>query len=237
MRVGDVVTKIIGLGLVLCALGIVLAVRTGAIQIPDRFNPWANLSLDEKPNFLTRFKLARLSKDPALCRGVLMSSGFEYAMLEDRITGYACGFHNAVRIEKTSAAVGESFSLSCRAAVSLAMWERHVLQPTALKYFRQRVERLEHFGSYACRNVYGRPQATRSRHATAEAFDLAGFVLTDGQRIRVVSDWASNGVEGQFLRELRTGACAFFDGVLSPDYNEAHRDHLHLDRGPYRVCQ
>jgi hypothetical protein len=26
--------------------------------------------------------------------------------------------------------------------------------------------------------------------------------------------------------------CLFFDGVLSPDHNAAHRDHLHLDRGP-----
>jgi hypothetical protein len=80
-----VVTKIIGLGLVLCALGIMLAVRTDTIQIPDRFNPWATLSLDEKPNLLTRFKLARLSKDPALCRDVLISSGFQYAMLDRRL--------------------------------------------------------------------------------------------------------------------------------------------------------
>ena len=28
----------------------------------------------------------------------------------------------------------------------------------------------------------------------------------------------------------------WFDAVLSPDYNAAHRDHLHLDRGRYRAC-
>jgi hypothetical protein len=36
---------------------------------------------------------------------------------------------------------------------------------------------------------------------------------------------------------VRDGACLFFDGVLSPDYNAAHRDHLHLDRGRYRYCR
>jgi hypothetical protein len=85
--------------------------------------------------------------------------------------------------------------------------------------------------------VYGRANATRSRHATAEALDVAGFVLEDGQRIRVLRDWEEPGAPAAFLREVRTGACRFFDGVLSPDYNAAHRDHLHFDRGPYRMCR
>jgi hypothetical protein len=99
------------------------------------------------------------------------------------------------------------------------------------------VSAIEHFGSYSCRNVYGRPEATRSRHATAEAWDVAGFVLVDGRRIRVARDWQSTKAEAAFLRESRDGACRFFDGVLSPDYNAAHHDHLHLDRGPYRMCR
>jgi hypothetical protein len=64
---------------------------------------------------------------------------------------------------------------------------------------------------------------------------VAGFVLANGERIRVVNDW--NNSHGAFLREVRDGACQFFDGVLSPDYNAAHRDHFHLDRGPYRICR
>ena len=129
------------------------------------------------------------------------------------------------------------FSLSCRAAVSLALWERHVLAPAAQKYFGQNVATLEHFGSYSCRNVYGRANATRSQHATAEALDVAGFVLEDGQRIRVLKDWEEGGEKAAFLKEIRTGACRFFDAVLSPDYNGAHRDHFHFDRGPYRACR
>jgi hypothetical protein len=121
--------------------------------------------------------------------------------------------------------------------VSLALWERHVLQPKALAYFGENVARIDHFGSYSCRNVYGRPQATRSRHATAEALDIAGFRLMSGERIRIVSDWNAMDQKAPFLREIRDGACNYFDAVLSPDYNAAHHDHFHLDRGPFHSCR
>ena len=140
-------------------------------------------------------------------------------------------------IERTANEVGEPFSLTCRAAVSLALWEKHAVAPAAERHFGVPVQRIEHFGSYSCRNVYGRPNATRSRHATAEAFDVAGFVLADGRRIRVLGDWHKDSAASGFLHDVRDGACRFFDGVLSPDYNAAHRDHLHVDRGPYRMCR
>ncbi len=192
--------------------------------------------MSAQPNFLTGYKLSRLSSNDALCKQVLAQTAIRFEPVEDRETGPSCGFRNAVRIERTSMSVTAPFALTCRAAVSLALWERHVLQPTAEAHFNQRVSRLEHFGSYSCRNVYGRPEATRSRHATAEALDVAGFVLADGHRVRVVRDWKETSPESRFLHDVRDGACRFFDGVLSPDYNAAHRDHLHLDRGMYRMC-
>jgi hypothetical protein len=211
------------------------SVHTGWLEIPDRYNPWAPLDIAAEPNALTRFKLRRLSKDPERCHAVLALTGMRYERIDDETTGPACGFFNAVQIARTSVDVGPKFALSCRAAVSLALWERHVVQPAAHEHYGLPVTKIEHFGSYSCRNVYGRANATRSRHATAEAFDVAGFVLADGQRIRVVNDWLDEHAE--FLHEVRDGACRFFDGVLSPDYNAAHRDHFHLDRGPARVCR
>ncbi len=223
--------------LALTLAGAVYGVRSGAIPIRPDWNPWATLQIEAQPNFLTRHKLTRLSKDSALCQQVLATANITYERVENRMTGPACGFFNAVRISRTSAGVSAPFSLSCRAAVSLAMWEHHVLTPTAQQYFGQKVATIEHFGSYSCRNVYGRANATRSQHATAEAWDIAGFVLEDGKRIRVLKDWSEPSEQAAFLREVRTGACRFFDGVLSPDYNAAHRDHFHFDRGPYRVCR
>lgn len=216
----------------------VLAIAPALVErLPDRWNPWAPLRLDEADGPFVRWKLARLAQDPAACSALLVQTGFTYAPLEDRVTGEGCGFTNAAMIARTSAAVGRPFALSCPAAVSLALWERHALQPAAQAYFGRRVARLEHYGSYACRGIYHRPTGPRSRHATADAFDLAGIVLDDGRRIRVRTDWTGTGAEAAFLRAVRDGACDWFDAVLSPDYNAAHRDHFHLDRGPYRVCR
>jgi hypothetical protein len=214
-----------------------LALHRGWFEIPDRLNPWATLDLGAEPNFLTRYKLARLTGDPDLCARILETAELDYEHLPDRQTGESCGLYSAVRIDRTTAGVDEPFSLTCRTAVALALWERHALQPSAGRHLRSRVAKLEHFGSYSCRNVYNRAEGTRSRHATAEALDVAGFVLEDGRRIRVLRDWPENSAESRFLHDVRDGACLFFDAVLSPDYNAAHRDHLHLDRGPYRTCR
>jgi len=199
--------------------------------------PWEPLDVAASPNLLTRYKLSRVSGDADRCREVLGTTPVRFERLKDSVTGPGCGFEDAVLVSRTSIDIGEEISLSCRAALSVAMWERHILQPAAYRHFGASVVRIEHFGSYSCRNVYGRRSAARSRHATADAWDVAGFVLSDGRHIRVARDWHSTEPAGAFLRELRDGACKFFDGVLSPDYNAAHRDHLHLDRGSFRLCR
>lgn len=216
-----------------CGYGI----YSGRIVVPDEWNPWAPLRIEQPLNWLTRMKLGRLSSDATLCRSVLEQAAMRYRPVPDRETGPGCGFDNAVRIERTSLGIGEPFVLSCRSAVALALWEHHVVHPAARVHFSERVARMEHFGSYACRNVYGRESAARSRHATADALDVAGFVLQSGRRISVGRDWQREDRNGRFLRDVHDGACRVFDGVLGPDYNPAHRDHFHLDRGGYRVCR
>lgn len=220
--------------LTLAAAGVAWQWQMLALQ--PQWNPWAPLDVAAKPGWLTRFKLSRLDADPAACRALLVSTDLRHTVLPDQQTGPSCGFTDAVRVEALPAQVGEPFALSCRTAVSVALWERHALQPAARRFFGRDVEGVEHYGSYACRNVYGRPAATRSRHATAEAWDVAGFVLEGGQRIRVARDWNGDQAAAAFLRAVRDGACRFFDGVLGPDYNAAHHDHFHMDRGPYRIC-
>jgi hypothetical protein len=220
-----------------CAAAFVVGYRAGMIEIPDRWNPWAPLRIAAEPNVLTRYKLARLTQDRELCRAVLAQAEMRYTPLADRATGPGCGFSNAMRIEATSARIGEAFALSCRSAVALAMWEFHVLQPAARLHYGAPVSRIEHFGSYSCRNVYGREDARRSQHASADALDIAGVVLENGKRVRVLADWRDESVDARFLRDIHAGACRFFDAVLGPDYNAAHRDHFHFDRGSYRVCR
>lgn len=206
--------------------------------LPYRWNPWAPLQLDAPPDALLRHRLAALERDPAACRAALAQAPMQLRALPDRITGPGCGFSNALHIRRTSVAVAPAFSLSCRAAVSLALWERHVLQRAAREHLDAEVVRIEHLGSYACRNINGREAGRRSQHATADAFDIAGVVLRDGRRVRVLSDWRSETPgRAAFLQALRDGACTYFDAVLGPDYNAAHRDHFHFDRGHARICR
>lgn len=247
--------------LLLLLVSLTWAWQRGRIVVPDDWNPWAALDVQAAPNLLTAFKLRRASSNPEACRTALARAGFQATALPDSITGPGCGFDNAFRIERTSLRVGEPFALSCRASLSLAMWERHVLQQAAEEHLGSTVVRLEHLGSYACRNVYGQDGRRRSQHATADALDIAGFVLADGRRIRLLAHWPypdDSGDEGddarpapaaeakpvsealaraRFLRALRGGACRYFDAVLGPDYNRAHADHFHFDRGPARICR
>lgn len=226
----------LGLAVVLGLL-VALALLRGDLRIEDRWNPWAPLHVEDAPNLMTGYKLARLGRDRAACREVLARAGLRVEAVPDRVTGPGCGFDNAVRVLATSADVGTAFTVSCRVAVSLAMWERHSLQPEARAHFGSPVARIEHFGSYSCRNVYGRADARRSRHASADALDIAGFVLADGRRVRVLADWHGDGDASRFLAAVHAGACRYFDSTLGPAYNAAHRDHLHLDRGSFGLCR
>lgn len=207
------------------------------VDVPESWNPWSPLDVQASLNMWTRLKLARIDRDDAACHATLATAKIAYQPVADRSTGDGCGFDNAIRISSTTANVGPSFVLSCRSAVGLAMWETHGLQPTAQRLFGQKVARIEHFGSYSCRNIYGRDSGPRSRHATADALDVEGFVLDDGTRISVLGDWPDASKESAFLHDIHQSACRYFGSVLGPNYNAAHRNHFHLDRGGFGVCR
>ncbi len=231
-------SRAIRLLLVLAVAATAFTLWRGWVVVPDRWNPWAPLRLQDPPNWLTRFKLMRLVDDGDGCRALLATSTLRLAPLADRAPENGCGWRNAVRIEADSTPrFGGAFTVTCPLAVSLALWERHALQPAAQAALGARVERIEHYGAYACRNLYGREDGRRSRHATAEAFDVAGFRFADGRRITIASDWEGEDARARFLRAAHRGACAFFGATLGPDYNAAHADHFHLDRGGFRVCR
>jgi hypothetical protein len=100
--------------------------------------------------------------------------------------------------------------------------------------------RVEGMGTYACRNVVGSTRGgdRRSGHAIANAVDVGGFVLKDGRRISVLRDWNSaDEVTRNYLRQMRASACRRFGTVLSPDYNAAHANHLHLEDDGARFCR
>ncbi|AXA55483.1 extensin family protein [Pseudomonas thivervalensis] len=215
----------------------VLGVWRGWVALPPQWNPWAPLDVNLAPNLLTRFKLMALRNDPQLCDQALATSGLRTARQADSGASTTCPLTNVLRVQGGEVALSSSFLASCPLAVAFALFERHGLQPAAMAVYGQKVTRVDHLGSFACRNMYGRESGARSQHATASALDIAGFRLADGRTISVLRDWPKDTADARFLRQARDGACDMFSVVLSPDYNAAHRNHFHLDVGPWWICR
>ncbi|RAU49486.1 MULTISPECIES: extensin family protein [unclassified Pseudomonas] len=223
--------------LVLLGAGFAISVWREWLTVPDRWNPWAPLDVRDAPNLLTSFKLWRLQDDAALCDQALQTSSLRYTHQVDSPAQARCPLTNTLRIQGGDVAMSSSFLSSCPLAVSFALFDLHELQPAAQSVFGQRVTRIDHLGSFACRNVYNRSEGRLSQHASANALDIAVFRLADGKRISVLQDWDDSGDKGKFLKRVRDGACRSFNAVLGPDYNAAHRNHFHVDMGLWRVCR
>ncbi|WP_340115472.1 extensin family protein [Pelagibius sp. 7325] len=205
---------------------------------PDRFDPFAPLDIAEAPSFLTAWKLQSLKGDPSACFAALDAAGISYAAMPDRETGEGCGFENAARLQDKEKLPGTGgLPMTCPMIAALAVWERHDLQPAAQSLLGTRVNRIEHFGSYACRNVNNAASGRRSEHARANALDVAGFRLEDGREVSVLRDWGNGGAEGAFLRQVHEAACGRFASVFGPDYNTAHANHFHFDMGGFGLCR
>ncbi|WP_234026859.1 extensin family protein [Erythrobacter sp. HKB08] len=221
--------------MLLLAIGLLVAGRAWLAEHPEH-NPWAPLDLDDPPGWATEGKLLALKGDPAECRAVLDRSDVTYRALE------AAGEGQCARPDRTVMAalpLADPPATTCPVGIGLHLWMRDVVQPAAMRHLGSEIAQVDHLGAYSCRRMYGSPDAPWSEHATGNAIDIAGFETEDGQRISVLADWADEGAKARFLRDVRDGSCQMFATVLSPDYNEAHRDHFHFDQSErYRsVCR
>lgn len=208
--------------------------------------PWTELDLTAPVGAFTGRKLAALAEAPDDCRGKLEEAGIAFAALPDHRPSPQCGYQDGMRPAADGAQrlgfAPDPPLVSCPVMAGLALWEWHVVQPAAIELFGQEVARIEHLGGYGCRRMYGAEDAPWSEHATADAIDIAGFVLEDGTRITVREDWDGDATRSDFLRRVRDGGCDLFATVLSPEYNAAHADHFHFDqaaRGRFlaRACR
>ena len=206
---------------------IFLAARAWLADHPQH-NPWAPFDLRDPPGWATQRKLAALRDDPAECRAALERSGVAYAALPAQGEGPCLRGDRTVLARPPLSPYAPP--TTCAVGAGLELWLRQGLQPAAEDLLGARVARIEHLGAYSCRRLYGRPDAPWSEHATGNALDVAGFVLDDGRRVGVASDWQGEGAEAAFLRRARDEACRMFGTVLSPDYNAAHADHFHFDQ-------
>jgi hypothetical protein len=197
----------------------------------------APLDPSAPPHLLTPVQIRLMQIFPERCPAALARARNLRFTPAPREIENGCGYPDGVLITKSEISWGGPVLLRCPAAVALVMWERHALQPEARRIFGKRVSAAQTFGTYSCRNVYGREHGRRSQHATANAIDVAGFTLEGGISVSVLRDWKDQGPKGEFIRSVRDKACGKFGSVLSPDYNAAHANHLHLDMAPWMICR
>lgn len=169
------------------------------------------------------------------CLNLLAGRGIVFDRIEAPRTERGCGISTAVSLRASTAALNQPVRLGCSLALALNEFELRVAQPAAQRRFGQPVVRLHHLGGYSCRGRSGNA-GRLSEHALGRAIDIAAFELADGTIIRVEQDWRGGGAKTRFLREVARGACGVFSVVLGPDYDAAHRDHLHFDIGPWPLC-
>jgi len=217
------------------ALALLAVIWVADSFAPPQDLPWKPLRLADPPGLATQAKFERAKLNPRACRAVLAEGGVRIAEVADRTDG-ACAVLNAVRLEGGVTPLNPVGPvMTCPQALAYAFWDRHALRPAAREVLGSTPVEVGHYGTYACRKVAGRDGL--SEHAFANALDVASVRLADGRRLSVLKDFDAEGEAGGFWRRVRTGACRWFHVTLSPDYNAAHRDHLHLDSGRYRVCR
>lgn len=227
--------------------GIAVLLTLGAIRAMEwvrahpEYNPSARFELAHPQGWATHRKLVALVHDDAAC----------FAAFDRAKAGYqrrpAMG-EGICRASQRMILTGDKFvptmrpataAPGCAVTAAMILWNRDVVQPLAQKYFGQRVVALENLGSYNCRKIAGRQ--AQSEHSNANAIDISAFILADGTRISLINEWGDDDVRSIFLHAVRDGSCDLFSTTLSPDYNRAHADHLHLDMavraGGWSACR
>lgn len=222
---------------------------------PEQDLPWKPLDLNRPIGQATASKVAdfelprtaaaeEIAATTEACMAVLREAGVQVERAPDRDDGGFCVVRGAVRItggDVTPLSPG-GLVMQCPLAVRYVIWDRQVLQPAAREILGSPAARVENYGTYSCRRIYGRddPSVRPSEHARANALDVAAVRLEDGRTISVAQDWSGEGPiaeeRARFMKRLRDGACRVFSTVLTPDYNAAHNDHLHLDGAPRGLC-
>jgi hypothetical protein len=128
--------------------------------------------------------------------------------------------------------------LDCRLALALVRWSRDLRQA--------HVRKLEYYSMYR-QGARIAGSGSVSGHAHAMAIDAAKFELDNGIVLDVLKDWQGRRRgedpcpvrrdESRGSRTLRSVLCEavdrkLFQVVLTPHYNAAHANHLHLEVKP-----
>ncbi|MGG5838456.1 MULTISPECIES: extensin-like domain-containing protein [Enterobacteriaceae] len=221
----------------LTGLVIIAAAATGYRWLPSYYNPFVPLTLDDPPGKITQYKLRRLT--PEACENLLTQANEKKLIQTQSMADSAgdCPLTHVVRVRNFGpVSLSSSFIASCPLALSSALFVQQQARPLTKELMGSELSRIEHLGSFACRNIYHRPDARRSEHATADALDISAFQLANGQRVTVLRGWRDDKTS-PWLRALLSASCDYYGNGLGPEYNAAHANHFHLGMRGFGLCR
>lgn len=221
----------------LTVLIIVVVATVGYRWLPPDYNPFIPLTLDDPPGRITQFKLRRLT--PEACASLLSQANQQDLIRTQPVADSVgeCPLSNVVRVRSFGpVSLNGSFLASCPLALSSALYISQQARPLTKRYMGSDLARIDHLGSFACRNIYHRPDARRSEHATAEALDIAAFRLTNGERVTVLNGWKAANTQ-PWLKAMLAASCGYYGNGLGPEYNAAHANHFHLGMHGFGLCR
>lgn len=153
----------------------------------------------------------------------------------------SCGAPQVVSYDHgpTTATWSSPPAVTCIVALGMARFET-ILQEEAQRRFSSKVKRITHLGSYSCRPMVRFDLV--SEHSYVNAIDVQSIELENGKKFSIFADWGPPADPpvtpgAQFLHSVghRLYDEDVFSNVLSPAWDNLHKDHLHLDQGRYRV--
>ena len=179
-----------------------------------------------------------LSNEQRLAR--LRRTGVVFRKVADETGPRGCKIKNAIEITEVG-----GIKLSKPSIVTMALaerfdiWVRDVVVPAAKEELNTEISKLWVFGTYSCRFARGRKwggvRRRLSQHAYANAIDIGGMWLGNGELINIRKDWRRRG-KRTFLRRIALKGCDVFSVALTPDYDWVHRNHFHLDAASHKLC-
>jgi hypothetical protein len=153
-----------------------------------------------------------------------------------------CGGEDLVRLEaivladKHRVSLKPAAILRCKMATALADWVRAEVEPLA-EGGGSELRDLDNFDSYDCRGRNGVVGALLSEHGHANAIDVRGWKLANGQSVELTDRNVPRALRETVLHSV----CARFTTVLGPGSDGYHEDHIHLDlmerHNNYKICQ
>ncbi|MEO3989792.1 extensin-like domain-containing protein [Pseudocitrobacter cyperus] len=217
--------------------GVIAAGYGGYRMLPAWYNPFTPLMLNDPPGLITRWKLKAITDEQ--CQALLAEANQQKLISTRSVApgGGACPLTDVVQVSDFGAVkLSNRFLASCRLALGSALFVEQQVKPLSRQMWHSEVTRIDHLGSFACRNIYHRADGPLSEHATASALDISGFRLANGQHISVLKGWQQPQTQ-PFLKALLEKSCQYYGNGLGPDYNAAHANHFHLGMRGYGLCR